>query len=75
MRNMVLNAAILFETGLAAFVIYVPFMNAVLQTAPVSWYSWLCTLPVIGVILLLEEIRKRVIRSYPETRWGRALLA
>ncbi|KAI2800252.1 Sodium/potassium-transporting ATPase subunit alpha-1 [Blomia tropicalis] len=75
MRNHVLNFAILFETGLASFVIYVPFMNTILQTIPVSLISWLWTLPFISIILLLEEIRKWIIRSYPNKKIGMILLS
>lgn len=74
-RNHVLNFAILFETGLASFVIYVPFMNTILQTIPVSLISWLWTLPFISIILLLEEIRKWIIRSYPNKKIGMILLS
>lgn len=73
--NWVLNASILFETALTALLIYDPFLNHVLQTVPVHWRSWICTLPTIGVMLGLEETRKLLIRCFPRSLLGRALLA
>lgn len=64
-----------FEVALALALIYLPLMNHLLATSPVDWHSWLWTLPIIGVILLLEETRKLVIRWAPRSLLGRALLA
>ena len=67
--------SILFEIGLASILIYVPFMNQVLQTEPVQLECWLWTLPIIGIMLALEEIRKLLIRCFPGSVVEQILLA
>ncbi|KAI2804010.1 Sodium/potassium-transporting ATPase subunit alpha-4 [Blomia tropicalis] len=74
MSNWVLNLSIVFEFALAAMLIYTPWMQDILQTRSVQLISWLWTLPTIGVMLTLEELRKLIIRSFPHSTIGKLLM-
>jgi sodium/potassium-transporting ATPase subunit alpha len=74
-RNWVLNGSIIFETALAIFMCYTPGLNTVLRTAPVIGQVWLTAIPFLLYILAFEEIRKYIIRKYPNSYLGKELLA
>jgi hypothetical protein len=54
---------------------YTPGLNTVLRTAPVIGQVWLCAIPFLFYILAFEEIRKYIIRKYPNSYLGKELLA
>lgn len=73
-RNWVLNFSLLFETGLAVLFCYTPGFNEVLDLAvPVDWV-WLCGVPFFFYILIYEELRKFLIRKYPDSFFSKELL-
>ncbi len=59
---------IIFEVLLISAIIYVPFLQAIFQTAPIGIKEWiflvLCPIPIV----LLDEIRKAVSRWYHGTK-------
>lgn len=59
---------IVFEVLLISAIMYVPFLQAVFQTAPIGIKEWiflvLCPIPIV----LLDEIRKAVSRWYHGTK-------
>ena len=56
------------EVSLQVLIVYVPFLNRVFETAPVSLKDWLFLLPFISTCLLADEIRKAVLRAYLRRR-------
>lgn len=59
---------IVFEICLLAVIIYTPFLQGIFNTAPLGLRDWglLCTFPVI--ILLLEEARKALARTFSKSK-------
>ena len=45
---------------------YVPQLQYVLKTASLSWEDWVYCLPFSVGIFGLDEIRKLIIRKYPQ---------
>ena len=72
--NWVLNFSILFETGLAVLFVYTPGFNNVLQLAPVLDWVWLCGVPFFFYIMAYEELRKFLIRRFPDSFFAKELL-
>lgn len=66
MRNKVLNFALLFETFIAAAVVYIPPLNTVFNTRPVPVMYVCCGLPFFIFIFVYDEIRKLKIRQKPK---------
>ncbi|KAK5641375.1 hypothetical protein RI129_009922 [Pyrocoelia pectoralis] len=66
MTNWVLNFGIIFEISLAVFVIYCPFVNYAFEFEPISWYSILPSFPFALLIIFYDEIRRYIIRHYPD---------
>jgi len=61
--NMVLWLGICYAAGVACFMFYVPWINdVILNSRPVAWRFWLCYLPWIPLIIIVDEIRKLLIR-------------
>ena len=58
MRNHYLNAALVFETCLAAFLAYTPGMDSALQMYPLRWNWWLPAIPFALLIFAYDEFRK-----------------
>ncbi|CAI5969673.1 unnamed protein product [Closterium sp. NIES-64] len=65
MWNWVLNFSLLFETGIAAALLYVPFLQEVFSVRPISIVYWFIGIPFALTILFLGEIRKLFIRRFP----------
>jgi sodium/potassium-transporting ATPase subunit alpha len=65
----------LFETGLALFLIYVPGFDQFFLTGPLRFTWWLPPLVFAVMIFTYDEIRKWVMRRHPgcalekETYW------
>ncbi|CAG2169244.1 unnamed protein product [Oppiella nova] len=72
--NWVLNFSIFFETGLAVLFCYTPGFNTVLMLAPVIGWVWLCGVPFFFYILVYEELRKFIIRRFPNSFLAHELL-
>ena len=63
------------ETGMTAAAMYVPELNEILGTLPVSYKALLYTLPILPIMFIVEELRKLIIRTWPKSKIGYALLA
>jgi len=44
--------------SLQMFAVYNPFMQKVLYTTPLSFSEWSIIIPIAGLVILVEEIRK-----------------
>lgn len=64
--NPVLCFGLVFETLLAFVLIYVPGVNSGLQMAMVYPLNWLVPLAFVILMVTYDEIRKAIIRKYPE---------
>ena len=66
LSNYFMNFALLFETVLAAVLIYVPGTDRVLRLYQLPAVYWLPALPYAVLIFGLDEIRRLLIRKYPD---------
>mmetsp|Transcript_19109 Transcript_19109/g.28577 ORF Transcript_19109/g.28577 Transcript_19109/m.28577 type:complete len:1099 (-) Transcript_19109:170-3466(-) len=64
MRNTVLNIGLFEETILAILLCYIPALN-VLGTRPIRFVHWFPAMPFSMIIIIYDEIRKYLMRSYP----------
>ena len=71
--NKILNIGVIFELGLTAVLIYVPFMQGIFGTYPMPLICWLFYIPFIPVLIGAEESRKWFIRR-KLNKGGRELL-
>ena len=67
-KNKQVNIGVIFEIFLIAFLIYTPVMQSVFNTAPLDLRDWviLCIWPPL--VLIIEEIRKAVVRNRNNNR-------
>jgi sodium/potassium-transporting ATPase subunit alpha len=65
-RNPWLPLAMVVSLGIAIFVTEVPFVHSWFNTAPVPIEYWLIPLGLALGILLMDELRKVVVRSFPK---------
>lgn len=72
-RNWFLNFSILFETGIACLVVYCPGLNELLTFSPVGGWSWCTGVPFFFYLLVYEELRKYVVRTWPNSFLGTEL--
>jgi magnesium-transporting ATPase (P-type) len=63
MSNPLMNFGLLFETILGAFVCFVPFLNAALQTRPLRFTHWMPGMPFMVLIFMYDETRKYLMRT------------
>jgi sodium/potassium-transporting ATPase subunit alpha len=61
--NRFLHWAIAVELGLLAFIIYTPWGNELFATHPLPPYVWIVAVVCAMVMLLLEELRKWIVRK------------
>jgi hypothetical protein len=59
----VIWAGILAEVALILLIDYTAPGNAVFGTAPIGFATWVFVLPCALAMLLLEEVRKAIVRS------------
>ncbi|XP_054716444.1 sodium/potassium-transporting ATPase subunit alpha-like [Uloborus diversus] len=69
MTNHVLNFALVFETALAAFLVYTPGMSTALKMYPLKAEWWFTALPFSIVIFIYDEIRRFILRRLPPGSW------
>merc|ERR1719384_2563403 len=65
MTNTFMNYSLFFETILGAFLVYVPFANKVTGTRPIDFVWWTPAVPFSLAIYSYDELRKGLIRAYP----------
>jgi magnesium-transporting ATPase (P-type) len=62
LSNRLLLLGILFEVGFQALIVYLPFLNRALQTAPLKAMDWLVLAAFMPTLFIADEIRKLVLR-------------
>lgn len=65
MTNYMLNFGIVFEFTITLLILYIPFFNSILYTQPIPWLMWMPGIPFAILIILLDELRRYLIRKYP----------
>ncbi|OQV18353.1 Sodium/potassium-transporting ATPase subunit alpha [Hypsibius exemplaris] len=65
MRNWFLNFALVFETAVTAFCIYVPGLNYALSLNSIRFIWWLPVIPFAIYFFVFDELRRYMIRRYP----------
>ncbi|KAI4457024.1 sodium/potassium-transporting atpase subunit alpha [Holotrichia oblita] len=73
MDNWVLNLGILFEMGLAALVVYCPYINEMVRLQPINILYILPALPYALFIMVFDELRRYCIRKYSGTSLEREI--
>ena len=66
MKNKILIAGLFEETCLAAFLSYCPGTDAMLRMYPLEWTWWFIPMPFSFIIFAYDELRKMLIRKYPD---------
>lgn len=61
-KNRLLNIGVVFELVLTALLIYVPFLQKIFDTYPVSFKHWLFYVAFMPILIGAEEIRKYILR-------------
>ncbi len=61
--NRLITAGIVTELALILLIDYTKAGNAIFGTAPLEWRAWAVVLPFALAMLLLEELRKRIVRG------------
>ena len=67
--NWPLSFAMVFEVGLAAFLVYFPGTDESLNLRPLRFHWWLPAVPFAFLMFLYEESRKAIIRHQPPASW------
>jgi len=65
LKNKFMNYGLLFETVLGCMLIYIPFVQGIFFTRPIHIYHWLVAVPWSLLIFGYDEVRKFLIRRYP----------
>lgn len=65
MWNHVLNFGLVFETLIAAALVYIPGLNTVFGARPVNVLYWFIGVPFALAIFTFGELRKMIIRRDP----------
>jgi sodium/potassium-transporting ATPase subunit alpha len=62
--NPLIWGGVIVEIALVALIGYTPLGNFIFGTAPIGLRAWLFILPFAAVMLVAEEVRKRIVRNY-----------
>lgn len=63
LSNPWLIAVMALVLGLQSAIVYIPFMRYIFKTVPISGYDWMIIICITAPIIILEEIRKAVVRQ------------
>ena len=66
--NRYINAGIVIEILILAAVMYIPFLNGIFHTAPISLLEWLYLICIPFAVFGIEELRKKLLRGYRRKR-------
>merc|ERR1719383_1322486 len=66
MTNVFMNWSLLFETILGAFLCYISICNEAMGTKPIDFVWWTPAVPFSLAIYSYDELRKGIIRAYPD---------
>merc|ERR1712227_241984 len=69
MTNYFMDFALLFETALAAFLVYTPGMDVALRMQPLKFLWWLPAIPFSLTIFVYDECRKLLLRRLGPGSW------
>jgi sodium/potassium-transporting ATPase subunit alpha len=61
--NSLILSGVAVELALILLIVYTPWGNAIFGTSPIAADVWLFVLPFTLVMLMLEEVRKRLVRK------------
>ncbi len=61
--NKYINAGIVIELLILVAIMYVPFLNGIFNTAPISLIEWLYLVCVPFIVFGVEEARKKILRN------------
>jgi sodium/potassium-transporting ATPase subunit alpha len=64
-HNKVLLLGLVIGTALACIIVYVPPLNIALGTRPFLFIHWLPAIPYAILIYVYDEVRKGIIRKFP----------
>ncbi|KAG0060573.1 hypothetical protein BGZ89_012176 [Linnemannia elongata] len=70
-RNLWLFAGMFMSLLMAIFVTEVPWINQIMLTNPVPIKYWFLPFPCALAVLLLDEIRKLMLRTFPNSIFGK----
>ncbi len=60
--NIWLIVATVFVFSLQLALVYVPFLQVLFKTVPISFLDWIIVIVISSTVLILEELRKMVVR-------------
>merc|ERR1719383_443643 len=66
MTNVFMNWSLMFETILGAFLCYISICNEAMGTKPIDFVWWTPAVPFSLAIYSYDELRKGIIRAYPD---------
>jgi len=66
---MVFNYGLIQETVLIVLLVYAPFLHKAFSTEPMRGPEWAIGVPFALCILLYDEFRKFLIRSFPDSSY------
>ncbi len=61
--NRYINAGLVIEVLILVAIIYIPFLNGIFNTAPISVLEWLYLICIPFIVFGIEELRKRLLRK------------
>lgn len=61
--NRYINAGLVIEVLILLAIIYIPFLNGIFNTAPISWVEWLYLICIPFIVFGVEEIRKKIMQQ------------
>jgi sodium/potassium-transporting ATPase subunit alpha len=65
MKNWMVNSAIVISLSISVILIYIPGMSVVFGTAPLPPLYWAIPIPMAVCVLLWNELRKLICRTWP----------
>lgn len=68
-----MNCGLVFAIVLAAVLVYVPGLNYSVNFIAVKPEAWLAPLPFAVYLIVYDEFRKLIIRSFPKSILGKFL--
>ncbi len=54
----------LFVLLLQYMLIYAPFMHTIFKTVPLTWNDWRIVLSITVPLIIIEEVRKLIVRNF-----------
>lgn len=61
--NPYINAGLVIEILILLAIMYIPFLNGIFNTAPISWIEWLYLICIPLIVFGIEELRKKYLHT------------